>query len=131
MATIKCENCSNEISEKAATCPKCGHPNKKAAHLSRGQIFLYLIAAGGGLWWWVGGGFDHQVAHDMKKIENQVATDFVDQYNIAKRQGDVMQVCIQAGIVTAAYLQAKNEESYQHWKRVEAVDCERAGLPRQ
>ena len=29
MKTIKCESCSNELSPKAATCPKCGHPNKK------------------------------------------------------------------------------------------------------
>ncbi len=37
MKTIKCENCSNEISPEAVTCPKCGHPNKKAAHSSEPQ----------------------------------------------------------------------------------------------
>lgn len=26
MALIKCSECSNEVSDKAATCPKCGNP---------------------------------------------------------------------------------------------------------
>ncbi len=26
MALIKCEECNNEVSDKAATCPKCGAP---------------------------------------------------------------------------------------------------------
>lgn len=130
MASIKCENCSNEISKKAATCPKCGHPNKKAAHLSGGQVFLYLAAGIGLWWWWAGGGLEKQAAHEMSKIEDQVAADSVNQYNIAKRQGDAMQICVQAGLVSAAYLQAKDEFNYQQWKSTEAADCERAGISR-
>ncbi len=26
MALIKCEECDNEVSEKASSCPKCGNP---------------------------------------------------------------------------------------------------------
>ncbi len=37
MKTIKCESCSNEISPEAVTCPKCGYPDKKAAHSSEPQ----------------------------------------------------------------------------------------------
>ena len=29
MAMIKCEDCGNEYSDKAARCPKCGCPNKE------------------------------------------------------------------------------------------------------
>lgn len=130
MPSIKCENCSNEISKKAATCPKCGHPNKKAEHLSGGQVLLYLAIAGAGLWWWAGGGLEKQAAHEMSKIEDQVAADSVNQYNIAKRQGDTMQICVQAGLVSAAYLQAKDEANYQHWKKIEDSDCRAAGVPR-
>jgi len=130
MASIRCENCGNQISKQAATCPQCGHPNKKADHLSGGQILLYLVVAGGGLWWWAGGGLEKQAAHNMAKIENQVAADSVNQYNIAKHQGDAIQICVQAGMVSAAYLQAKDEVNYQKWKQVEAADCVKAGLPR-
>jgi hypothetical protein len=76
-----------------------------------------------------GGGFDQQVARDMQKIENQVAADSVKEYTIAKRQGDAMQICVQAGMVSAAYLQANDESNYQKWKAIEKTDCKTAGLP--
>jgi hypothetical protein len=62
-------------------------------------------------------------------IEKQVAADALAQYEIAKRQGDPMQTCVQAGFVSAAYLQAKDEGSYRQWKSVEKADCAKAGLP--
>ena len=34
MALIKCPECSNEISDKAPNCPKCGHPSQAAAPLA-------------------------------------------------------------------------------------------------
>lgn len=64
----------------------------------------------------------------MDKIYYQVVQDTVDQYNIAKKQGDAMQICVQAGLVSAAYLQAKNQEKYNEWKSIEKADCRVAGL---
>ena len=64
----------------------------------------------------------------MQNIYDQVATDAVDQYNIAKRQGDEIQICVQASLVSAAYLQAEDEPNYRRWKAVEDVDCAAAGL---
>ena len=57
-----------------------------------------------------------QVATGMAEIEKAVATDAVKQYQITKRQGDKMQICVQAGLVTAAFLQAKAEDDYREWK---------------
>ena len=130
MALIKCSSCGNEISPKAATCPKCGHPNDKAKHLSGAQVFVSLAITGGMLWFFVGGGLEKQTANEMQKIENQVAADAVRQYEIAKREGNPMQMCVQAGFVSAAYLQAKDEANYQTWKQIEGQDCRRAGVPR-
>ena len=64
----------------------------------------------------------------LEDIRNQVATDAVKQYEIANRQGDKMQICVQAGFVSAAYLQAQNESSYRNWKDIQEMDCKRAGL---
>lgn len=64
----------------------------------------------------------------MRDIENKVARDSVEQYEIAKRQGDPMMVCVQAGMVSAAWLQAKNEAEYKKWKDIEKDDCKKAGL---
>ncbi len=70
----------------------------------------------------------NQLANRMASIYDQVATDAVAQYGIAKRQGDTMQICSQAGMVSAAYLQAKNETKYREWKAIEKGDCAAAGL---
>jgi hypothetical protein len=55
----------------------------------------------------------------MQQIENKVADDAVQQYEIAKRQGDKIQTYTQAGMVAAAYLQAKDEANYNKWKAIE------------
>lgn len=61
-------------------------------------------------------------------LYDQVAEDFEKQYQIAKKQGDPIQICVQAGLVSAGYLQAKNEEKYNYWKSVEKIDCSKAGI---
>ncbi len=62
-------------------------------------------------------------------IYSRVASDAADKYEIAKRQGDPIQICVQAGLVSAAYLEAKDETSYARWKAVQKADCARAGMP--
>lgn len=51
MKNIQCSNCSQEISRKAPTCPKCGHPNKVANHLSGWQTLMGLGIGIGMVWW--------------------------------------------------------------------------------
>jgi hypothetical protein len=60
----------------------------------------------------------------------KVTADAVAQYGIAKRSGDKMQTCAQAGLVSAAYLQAKDEPKFNEWKATEKADCAAAGMPR-
>lgn len=81
-------------------------------------------------WYFFGGGLEKQAANNLQKIHNQVANDAVKQYEIAKRNGSPIDVCVQAGMVSAAYLQAKDETNYPRWKQTEKSDCERAGLSR-
>ncbi len=73
---------------------------------------------------------DRHVEKTMDKIHKQVADDTIEQYNIAKRGGDKMQTCVHAGMVAAAYLQAKDETNYNKWLTTEKSDCEAAGLPK-
>lgn len=68
-------------------------------------------------------------ARPLNVIENKVADDTVEQYNIVKRQGDKIQICVQAGIVAAAYLQAKDEKNYSKWQSIKKSDCRAAGIP--
>ena len=80
------------------------------------------------LWLFVGGGLDKMAGSSLQKIKNQVAGDSVQQCEIAERQGNPIQMCVQAGLVSAAYLQAKDETNYQLWKTNEGNDCRRAGV---
>ena len=79
---------------------------------------ILLIVLGGLAWYFFGGG-----------IEDQVAKDAVKQYEISKKNGTAADICEHAGLVTAAYLQAKNEEKYRTAKSQEEQDCAAAGVP--
>ncbi len=68
-------------------------------------------------------------ANSMGDLMASVARDAVNQYRIAQREGDPIQTCVQAGLVSAAYLQAQDEPNYVHWKDVQRTDCARAGMP--
>lgn len=81
------------------------------------QAIFGLVAMGLMGWYFWGGG-----------IEKKVAQDAIKQYEIAKRGGSAIDVCVQAGIVSASFLQAKDESNYQQWKEQEERDCRRAGI---
>lgn len=83
-------------------------------------VVVLVVAVG---WYFWGGAHDammqegsHQFVQD---IEDTVAADAARQYNIAARNGSPIDVCVQAGIVAAAYLQAENETEYARWKKIE------------
>ena len=73
-------------------------------------------------------GCDQAVEAQMDGTYDKVSSDMVAQYDIAKKQGDAMQTCVQAGMVSAAYLQAKDEAKYNEWKAIEKTDCKAAGI---
>ena len=60
MSLIKCSECGNEISDKAAQCPKCGNPDVPDSSLPIIELFsktlLKIIAIFGILVFVVGGG---------------------------------------------------------------------------
>ncbi|MBT2304812.1 hypothetical protein J7E70_30805 [Variovorax paradoxus] len=72
-----------------------------------------------------------QQAAAMDEIYRQVVDDTVTQYNMVKRQGGPIDICVHAGLVAAAYLQAKDEPGYATWKDRQKADCETAGMPSQ
>lgn len=97
----------------------CGIMAQPAKPNALGVIISGAILVGI-LWYFIGGG-----------LENKVADDAVKEYEIAKRNGTRMDVCVHAGLVAAAYLQAKDEGKYREWKATEKSDCAAAGLPRE
>ena len=91
---------------------------KKSKALS---ILLTLIVVGGFVYVGgslLGGG-----------IVKGVTNDVIDQYNLVKKSGDKMQMCVRAGLVAEAYLQGKNQTEYLNWTDIRNNDCAAAGLP--
>ncbi len=99
-------------------------------HTSPLVSLVALALLGGGAWFYFGGGLEQQAAKNLHQIEQQVASDTEKQYRIAKKNGTPMDACVQAGMVAAAHLQAKNEAQYKKWKQTEKSDCKLAGLDR-
>jgi len=65
----------------------------------------------------------------MAGIHQKVAKDAIDQYELTKKHGTLIERCVHAQMVGAAFLQAKDEENYVAWKAVEKADCAKAGMP--
>lgn len=124
---VCCKGCDKEISKQAATCPGCGHPNT-SKHLSGGTVFLVFLSVALFFWWLAPSGGGSVV---MDNIHEQVASDAIEQYEIAKRGGDTIQICVHAGMVAAAFMQAKDEGNYRSWLSRQNRDCEAAGMPQQ
>jgi hypothetical protein len=104
-------------------------PKRKGGCLKYGLIvlgviiFICIIAS------IVNSGMDNSVKSEQQKVENQVASDAEKQYDIAKKNGSAIDAYTQAGIVTAAYLQAQDSINYRKWKKIEHQEAIRAGVP--
>ena len=87
----------------------------------RALIFMAAVALGA---------CQPAVDAQVQGIQDKVAADAVEQYRMVEKSGSAIDKCVQAGMVSAAYLQAKNEEEYSSWKSIEKLNCVNAGLPR-
>lgn len=56
-------------------------------------------------------------------LQDNVAQDLIEQYEIAKRQGNAMDTCTHAGAVAMTYLSAKDEANYAKWTATQEADC--------
>ena len=64
----------------------------------------------------------------MGDIYKQVVADSINQYKITQDSGNAIDVCVHAGMVSAAYLQSQDRINYAKWKEREQIDCENAGV---
>jgi hypothetical protein len=84
---------------------------------------LGLVILGVSAWFFFRGCLGQHAGHDMKNIEDRVAGDAVKEYRTAVASGDHTAICLHAGQVAAAYLQAQDEKNYLSWKKTEERDC--------
>jgi hypothetical protein len=68
-------------------------------------------------------------ADSLPDIHQQAINDSITQYGMTQRSGTPIDVCLRAGLVAEAYLQANQETGYKQWKITQHRDCLRAGVP--
>lgn len=88
-------------------------------------IFTLLLFSGG----CDSKSIERKVAADLKHIERKVALDAVKSYDLAVKGGDPIDICVHAGLVTAAWNAAHEEALYLSWKNIEKLSCEIVGMP--
>jgi len=66
---------------------------------------------------------------DMNKIFRQTALEEERKFKLVYESGSKMDMCIHAGIVAEAWLEANNAEKYKEWKETHKKACKAAGLP--
>lgn len=71
-----------------------------------------------------------EVDQAVDDIYVKVAEDAESQYFMVQKSGSLIDRCVQAGLVAAAWLQAQDSGKYDKWKDVEQHACVNAGVPR-
>jgi hypothetical protein len=72
---------------------------------------------------------NRQADAEMTRINRQVVNDQIEQLKITVKHGSPTDICVQAGLLSAALLQAKDETGYAEAKKLEQKACKAAGLP--
>jgi len=74
-----------------------------------------------------------ELEEETKKAEvefnQKVIDEAIAQYQMVARAGLKQEMCLRAGIVVEAHLQAKQEEDWRVWKQIQYRDCKKAGIP--
>ncbi|MDW2975118.1 MAG: zinc-ribbon domain-containing protein [Alphaproteobacteria bacterium] len=123
MSLIKCRECGKEISASARRCPNCGGKVSRGGRWLKRLVLLVLLLAAG---WFLWTNFGSMMIAGPAKTQEII--DAEQEYELIAAEGDVIQTCVQAGIVAQAYLQAQDEAGYNQWKEIEMADCMAAGL---
>jgi hypothetical protein len=130
VALLACRECRKEVAKSANVCPHCGAGKPTATRASRTlRVIIGILLGASAFWYLLEGNSEEHTGNSIEDIYKKVALDAVGEYTITSRSGSAVDRCVQAGVVAAAFLQAKNGAAYEQWKITEASDCRAAGIP--
>jgi hypothetical protein len=72
---------------------------------------------------------EEELQQSVDDLYAQTAFDAEQQYQMVRAGGNLIEMCVHAGLVAAAYVQANDEANYQKWNVIRAQDCNKAGMP--
>jgi hypothetical protein len=141
-STVQCPFCREEIQEAAVRCKHCKEDLNKNSNISnkkKTSPWMFVIAGITSIFIIIvinassnyssymeqaeKAGVGVGPSYFMESVEKQVAQDAVKEYYIVSKHGDYMDQCVQAGFVSAAFLQANDEVNYKEWKEREETVC--------
>ena len=103
----QCKACGAQISKSAVKCPQCGERNSGPM-----QVIMSVIVGLAIVWFYFGGG-----------VHQMVADDVIQQYNLAVKGGNQIEICVKAKLVVESFNQGHDEENYMKWKQVVRSVC--------
>ena len=99
---------------------------KKKHPVLTGIVTIAILVIAGS--YFFGGGVEKQAVKSTESLYSSVAAQQEESYRIAKENGSAIDAYVQAGIVAAGYLQAKDEVNYKKWKSIEKEEAKLAGV---
>lgn len=69
-----------------------------------------------------------EVQSSVDDLYTQQAVDYEEQYQMLQKEGDPVELCVRAGFVAEAYLQARDNDNFGKWHAIEEADCAAAGI---
>ena len=95
---------------------------------------IFILVFGGVMWFIFLGNDSPTTTQEYRQqpqidpdtiIYTKVAEDEIELYGIALKGKDFPELCYRAGVISTAWLQAKNEKRYLEWKEIEKAMCGR------
>lgn len=128
--TKKCPFCAEEINSEAKICKHCWKNVNTEFSINKVIWIILFILFWVGIIFYISDDWLNifNTSKQLNNISRDVAIDFEEQYKIAKSWWDLIDICVNAWIVKAWYLQAKDEYSYNKWLEIEKEDCEKAWI---
>lgn len=105
-----------------------------AEKMGVGQAIVTLAIVAGGYWYFFGSDSAKQSSADAQKkaistVQKKMVEEYVQQYEIIKRQGSATDRCMHANLVKGGFLGAKDEANYAKWRVIAESECKAAGAP--
>lgn len=101
---------------------------------SIGQTAVTLAICAIAYWYFWGSDSAKQTSAEAQKkaisaAQAKMTEEYIQQYEIIKRQGNSTEKCMHANLIKGGFLGAKDEANYAKWRIIAEQDCKAAGIP--
>ena len=116
---VECKACGGQISRKATSCRKCGHPNERVVRQLLALIVVGVAVGISLIWWRISKYNDSLLVEETAQVAS-----LIHNYSMVKNEGDAHHSCLLAGLIANTYASFGNNDQHHLWKQTQAEDCQ-------